>query len=134
MKVGDSLAPAASALRRVRPVLLVALLGGVGVAAAVGAWTISVGLALSAVVCVGFLFRSVARRLERQRSKADISTGTFITMATVAGLPTLVIGIVCLAATGKYWWLGFPSGWFLGSAFCMIALYGAIIVGLRRTR
>jgi hypothetical protein len=134
MKVGDPLGPLASALRRVRPLLLVALLGGAGVAAAMGAWAVSVGLVLSAVVCVGLLFRSVDKRFQSQTSKADIETGTFIVMATVGILPTLVVGIICLAVTHKYWWLGFPAGWFLGSAFCFVGLYGAIVVGVRRSR
>lgn len=127
-----SLQPVSSALHQVRPVALVVLVIGVGLALSVGAWAVAVGLALSGVLCFGLIFRSLDRRLKSHIERGSLGTGTAITMSTLSVLPTLVVGIVCLAFTSKYWWVGLPAGWFLGFAVSLVALYGAIIVGLRR--
>jgi formate/nitrite transporter FocA (FNT family) len=112
----------------------VVLVVGIGLGFATGAWAVAVGLALIGTLCFGLLVPYLDRSLKSNpdRVSLDTGTGTAITMSGLSVLPTLVVGILCVVVTHKYWWMGFPAGFFLGFAVSLIALYGAIVVGLRR--
>lgn len=134
MPEGASLQPVSSALHRVRPVALILLVVGIGLGIGAGAWAVAVGLALIGALCFGLLVPYVDKSLRSNPERASLNTGTGTTviMSVLSILPSLVIGILCVVVTHKYWWMGFPAGFFLGFAVSLVALYGAIVVGLRR--
>jgi uncharacterized membrane protein len=133
---GTSLNAVSSALHRVRPVALMALVVGIGFACEAGSWAIAAGLAVTGAPFFGLLVPYLDRQLKShpERISPVTGTGTAITMSVVSVLPTLVVGILCVVVTHKYWWMGFPAGLFLGFAVSLVALYGAIVFGLHRAR
>jgi len=57
--------------------------------------------------------------------------GTMITMASVSVLPSLIIGAVSVVVVSKYWWMGFPAGWFLGFGVAMVADWVTLFTRVR---
>ena len=134
MTEGASLHPVSSALHRVRPTALVVLVVGIGLALGAGAWAVAAGLALIGAPFFGLLVPYLDKQLKNrpERVSSDTARGTAIIISILSILPSLVIGILCVVVTHRYWWMGFPAGLFLGFAVSLIALYGAIVVGLRQ--
>jgi hypothetical protein len=105
-------------MHRVRAVALVVLVAGIGLALWMGTCAVAVGLSLIGALCFGLLVPSLNKRLKSHPEQASpvTGTGTAIMIFTTEHLPTLVVGILCVAVTPKYRWMGFLAGWFRGSS------------------
>jgi len=121
------------AIGRVRPVSLLLLLVGVGASVAAGVWAIGVGLAVTTLLLLGPMVEYLKRRMNtRSDTTAPPSSGTMTIAGILGSLPALIVGVVCVVASAKYWWVGFPAGAFLGIALADVAFYTAAISVIRK--
>jgi hypothetical protein len=122
-----------ASVNRVRPVAAVVVLAGIGLSVTNGKWSIAVGLGVTTVLLLGPLVSYVKNRVKAPSDRVTpLTTGTMATAGVLGTLPALIVGAVCVLASSKYWWVGFPAGMFFGIGVFDVALYAAMIAALHK--